>query len=58
MNRKKNLPQSAIPNKDFVSAARDEVLDRVEKDYEEFKKTHTFDSQLGYMVLQKVNCSK
>src|ERR671929_1102810 len=42
MNRKKNLPQSAVPNKDYVSAARDEVLNRVELDYEEFKKTHTF----------------
>ena len=38
MNRKKNLTQSPVPNKDFVSAARDEVLDRVEKDYEELIK--------------------
>ena len=43
MNHKKNLPRSAVPNKDFVSAARDEVLGRVEKDFEQFKKTHTFD---------------
>jgi nicotinamidase-related amidase len=37
-----NLPQSPTPNKDFISAARDEILHKVEKDYEEFKKTHTF----------------
>ncbi|MFL6472262.1 MAG: hypothetical protein ACJ71H_15590, partial [Nitrososphaeraceae archaeon] len=43
MNRKKNLTQSPVQNKDFVSAARDEVLDRVEKDYERFKNTHTFE---------------
>ena len=43
MNRKKNLIQSPVPNKDFVSAARDEILDRVEKDYQRFKNTHTFE---------------
>ena len=43
MTRKKNLIQSPVPNKDFVSAARDEILDRVEKDYQRFKNTHTFE---------------
>src|ERR671936_1632618 len=43
MTRKKNLIQSPVPNKDFVSATRDEILDRVEKDYERFKNTHTFE---------------
>ncbi len=39
---KKNLPTSPPPNKDFAAARRDEMLNRVEKDYEEFKKTRTF----------------
>lgn len=43
MNRKKSLTQSPVPNKDFVSAARDEILNRVEQDYERFKKTHTYE---------------
>lgn len=43
MNRKENLTQSPVPNKDFVSAARDEILDRVEQDYERFKNTQTFE---------------
>jgi biuret amidohydrolase len=43
LNRKKNLTQSPVPNKDFVSTARDEVLDRVEQDYERFKNTQTFE---------------
>jgi nicotinamidase-related amidase len=34
--------QSATPKQDFISATRDEILNKVEKDYEEFKKTHTF----------------
>jgi biuret amidohydrolase len=42
LNRKKNRPQLPISSKDFTSTARDEVLGRVEKDYEEFKKTCTF----------------
>jgi nicotinamidase-related amidase len=42
MTTRKNIPQSATPNKDFASAARDEMLKRVEQDYEEFKKTRTF----------------
>src|SRR5438045_1764429 len=37
MTRKKDLTQSSVPNKDFASTARDEVLDRVEKDYKRFK---------------------
>jgi hypothetical protein len=43
MNRKKNLTQPPVSDKDFVSVARDEILDRVEKDYERFKNTHTFE---------------
>jgi biuret amidohydrolase len=42
MAARKNIPQSATPNKDFAGAARDEMLKRVEEDYEEFKKTRTF----------------
>lgn len=38
----KNIPSSAVPNKDFTSASRDEVLNRVEQDYKDFKKTRTF----------------
>jgi len=30
------------PNKDYMAGARDEMLRRVQQDYEEFKKTHTF----------------
>jgi len=41
MNRIKDVP-SRTPNKDFISATRDEILNKVEKDHEEFKKTHTF----------------
>ena len=40
--RKFSKSQSASPNKDFMSGARDEMLKRVEEDYLEFKKTHTF----------------
>ncbi|HXG06155.1 MAG TPA: isochorismatase family cysteine hydrolase [Nitrososphaera sp.] len=42
MTARKSVPQSVTPNKDFTSAARDEMLRRVEQDYEEFKKTKTF----------------
>ena len=44
MNTRKNIDTTATTtqNKDISSAARDEVLKRVEKDYEEFKETHTF----------------
>ena len=42
MNLKKNLPPSFIPYKDLASAGRDQILNRVERDYAEFKKTHTF----------------
>ena len=39
MNRRKNT----TPNKeDFCSALREELLQKVETDYEEFKRTHTF----------------
>ena len=43
--KKKNVAQPSAPpspNTDFTSATRDAVLNRVEKDYEEFKKTRTF----------------
>jgi nicotinamidase-related amidase len=47
--RKKTVAQPSAPstssassNTDFTSATRDAVLTRVEQDYEEFKKTHTF----------------
>jgi biuret amidohydrolase len=43
MNRKKNLTQPPVSDKDFVSAARDEILARVEEDYQRFKNTHTFE---------------
>jgi hypothetical protein len=43
MNTRKNTDtKTAVQNKDLSSTARDEVLKRVEKDYEEFKETHTF----------------
>ena len=47
--KKKTVAQPSAPppppsssNKDFTSATRDTVLNRVEQDYEEFKKTRTF----------------
>jgi nicotinamidase-related amidase len=44
--KKKTVAQPSTPppssNKDFTSATRDALLDRVEQDYEEFKKTRTF----------------
>jgi len=43
MNTKKDVPTfPPISNNDFTSAVRDQILNRVERDYEEFKKTHTF----------------
>ena len=43
MNSRKNIDASpTTQNKDISSAARDKVLERAEKDYEEFKDTHTF----------------
>jgi len=43
MNTKKaHPPFQPISNNDFTSAVRDQILNRVERDYEEFKKTHTF----------------
>jgi nicotinamidase-related amidase len=46
MNQRKYVspqqPPLATPNKDFTFGARDETLSRIEGDYEEFKKTHTF----------------
>jgi biuret amidohydrolase len=35
-------PKAPQPNKDFMAGARDDMLKRVDQDYEEFKKTHTF----------------
>jgi len=46
MNNKKNHFQSSS----IVSKARDDILNIIEQDYEEFKKTR------GSMVLPKVNC--
>ena len=45
--KKKTVAQPSAPppsssNKDFTSATRDAVLNRVEQDYEEFKKSRTF----------------
>src|ERR671911_2082985 len=45
MIQKKSIsapPSPATPYKDFAFAARDEILSRVERDYEEFMKTRTF----------------
>jgi nicotinamidase-related amidase len=42
IHQKKLLSSISVMSKDFVSSSRDELLDRVEKDYEEFKKTKTF----------------
>jgi len=47
MSSRKGNPQPAPqkapqPNKDFTAGARNEILKRVEQDYEEFKKTNTF----------------
>ncbi|MDQ4017964.1 MAG: hypothetical protein M3129_05430, partial [Thermoproteota archaeon] len=43
--KKKIVSQPSAPpssNTDFTSATRDAVLNRVEQDYQEFKKTRTF----------------
>jgi len=32
-----------LPNQDFIEAARDEMLEKAEKDYENFKRTRTFE---------------
>ncbi len=46
--KKRTVAQPSAPtpppssNTDFTSATRDAVLNRVEQDYQEFKKTHTF----------------
>jgi biuret amidohydrolase len=44
LSTRKNIDtaETTTQTKDISSAARDEVLRRVGKDYEEFKKTHTF----------------
>ena len=42
MNRKNIDAAPTTQNKDISSAARDKVLERAEKDYKEFKETHTF----------------
>jgi biuret amidohydrolase len=44
MSLKKTKGQSKpFPNQDFIEAARDEMLEKAEKDYENFKKTRTFE---------------
>jgi biuret amidohydrolase len=44
MSLKKTRGQSKpFPNQDFIEAARDEMLEKAEKDYENFKKTRTFE---------------
>jgi nicotinamidase-related amidase len=42
LNRRKNAHPYPTPNKDFSSTLGEELLQRVEMDYEEFKRTHTF----------------
>jgi nicotinamidase-related amidase len=42
MNTKNPPAIPPISNNDFTFVVRDEILNRVERDYEEFKKTHTF----------------
>jgi hypothetical protein len=42
MSRTKDVPYRHDRHKDFSSKTRDEVLHRIEFDFEEFKKTHTF----------------
>jgi nicotinamidase-related amidase len=39
---KGSVAQSEEPNRDYSNGARDEMLKRVQQDYEEFKKTRTF----------------
>lgn len=41
-NNNNALPPPPSPNKDFTAAAREDLLKRVEQDYQEFKKTRTF----------------
>jgi hypothetical protein len=43
MNTKKDPPAFLpVSTNDITCAVRDEILNRVERDYEEFKKIHTF----------------
>ena len=41
--KKTRGPSKPFPNQDFIEAARDEMLEKAEKDYENFKKTRTFE---------------
>jgi nicotinamidase-related amidase len=41
--KKTRGPSKPFPNQDFIEAARDEMLEKAEKDYESFKKTRTFE---------------
>jgi nicotinamidase-related amidase len=44
MNTKKTKePPRPFPSQDYIEAARDEMLEKAEKDYENFKKTRTFE---------------
>jgi biuret amidohydrolase len=41
--KKTKGPAKPFPSQDFIEAARDEMLEKAEKDYENFKKTRTFE---------------
>jgi nicotinamidase-related amidase len=41
--KRTSSPPKPYPSQDFIEAARDEMLERAEKDYENFKKTRTFE---------------
>ena len=47
MNTRKNIDATATTQNKDISSARDEILKRVEKDYEEFKETHIQVSNLA-----------
>lgn len=42
-SKKTKQPPRPFPSQDFVEAARDEMLERAEKDYKNFEKTRTFE---------------
>jgi biuret amidohydrolase len=41
--KKTKGPPKPFPSQDFIEAARDEMLEKADKDYENFKKTRTFE---------------
>jgi biuret amidohydrolase len=55
---KKNIQLSSKPIRYDVSKLRDDLLNRVEKDYEEFKKTQTFKFPTWLYGPKKANCLK